>query len=333
MLIKILKNRDTVLRVAQAHLFKKKFPLSITFLITYRCNFSCHYCNIWNNSGYEMTTKEIISMIDTFSKMGLRRFSFNGGEPLLRPDIEELTAFCRKKNIFTTLFTNGWLVSKNIKTIKNLDILILSFDGPEKIHDMQRNRPGSYRHVIEAIKIARENNVPAWTNTVITKHNVKEIDFVLQKAREFGFFTMFQPVFEYSHSSDKREIDDLKFDMKGYQDAIRLLIKRKKEKASIVHSYSYLKYLMIPDWSKNKRTCWAGKLYCAIKPNGEVVPCYPVFNQKKWPNGLEIGFDEAFHRAQIASCKGCYCVIVESDCFYSLYPDAIVNTLRKLPLH
>ncbi len=322
----------TLFNLAQVYLTGKRIPVSVTFISTFRCNFSCRYCAIWNYNGYEMNTAEVISMIDEFSRMGTRRFSFNGGEPLLRPDIAELAAYCRKKGLFTTLFTNGWLVPENLKAIKNLDVLIVTLDGPAQVHDLQRNQPGSYEHAIAAIRLARNENITVWTNTVITRHNAGNLDFILQKAEELDFSAIFQPVLEYSHSSGKEKINKLAPDKKDYQAAIQLLIRRKKEGANIAHSLRYLKHIFNLDWQKNKRRCWAGRLYCTVKPNGEVVPCYPVFNHGQWPNGLKTGFAAAFQKGSISGCRGCYCVIAESDFFYSLYPDVVVNTLRNLPL-
>ena len=327
----LMKNLQTLFHIAQAYFTAKKFPISVTFIATYRCNFSCRYCGIYNFDGYEMNTSEVISMIDEFSRMGMRRFSFNGGEPLLRPDIQELTAYCKKKGLFTTLFTNGWQVRQKLDAVRNLDILIVTLDGPPETHDLQRNKPESCVYALEAIRAARRQNIVTWTNTVITRGNAGNLDFILQKAKEMGFWAIFQPVLEYAHSSGQSQIERLKPDTKDYQAAVRLLISRKKEGAHIAHSYKYLKYILNPDWGQNKRRCWAARLYCAVKPNGEVAPCYPVFNQQQCPNGLDAGFAAAFQKSELNGCGGCYCIIAESDFFYSLYPGAVINTLSRLP--
>jgi MoaA/NifB/PqqE/SkfB family radical SAM enzyme len=316
----------------QAYLFGKRYHFSVTFLATYRCNFSCPYCAIPGFSGAEMDTAQVKRMIDEFAACGTRRFSFNGGEPLLRPDIEELTAYCRKKNLFTTIFTNGWLVEQNLGAIKNLNLLIVTLDGPEAVHDSQRNKPGSFRRAVSAIAAARKNGIPVWTNTVLTKNNCREMDFIVRLAGEMRFSMIVQPVLPYSHSASAGEIAALRASQQDHQEAVRFLIRRKKEGAPVAHSFTYLRHILNPDWPANKRKCWAGRLYCAVKPNGEVAPCYPVFHQRPWPNGLETGFCQAFRSSKIEGCQGCYCVIAESDFFYSLYPEAVFNTLNKLPL-
>ncbi|MAF20258.1 MAG: hypothetical protein CMI55_01100 [Parcubacteria group bacterium] len=324
-----LKNIGTAERVLSANLFKKEYPLSVTFISTYRCNFSCKYCDIWTYKEREMTTPQIFSMIDEFADMGLHRFSFNGGEPLLRQDIGELIDYCKSKGLFTTLFTNGWLVKERIAELAKLDVLTVTLDGPREIHDSQRES-GSYDRVMDAIECARSRDMHVWTNTVITKGNLSSLGFVLTKAREMGFFTIFQPVLQYSHSTSQEEIEKISSGSSDYEKAIRKLKEEKIKGAPIVHSTSYFDYILKPDWSVNKRRCWAGKLYCAVKPNGEVAPCYPVFSDKKWPNGLEIGFSEAFSQTQIDTCDGCYCLQVESDFLFSLDLHSGLNLLRSL---
>ena len=98
-------------RVAQARFSGKRFPLSVTFLITYRCNFKCHYCSVYNCNEREMTTSEVFSMIDQLTSLGMRRLGINGGEPLLREDISEIIRYAKKKDLLVSLFTNGYLVS------------------------------------------------------------------------------------------------------------------------------------------------------------------------------------------------------------------------------
>ena len=57
-----------------------------------------------------MDFKQIKELIDTLAQIGTQRISFTGGEPLMRADIGEILAVCKKNRIFTTLGSNGKLV-------------------------------------------------------------------------------------------------------------------------------------------------------------------------------------------------------------------------------
>jgi MoaA/NifB/PqqE/SkfB family radical SAM enzyme len=306
----------------------KRFPLSVTFIVTYRCNFKCSYCNVFNIKEEEMTTGQIIKMIDELRDLGMRRFSINGGEPLLREDIQEIINHAKKRDVLVTLFSNGYLVSKNIEKLKELDVLLLSLDGPRQIHDAHRIR-GSFDAIINALKTARDTGLSVWTNTVITKNNVDEMDFILDTAKKYGSKIICQPVYNYTHSSGSDSVNSLNPDMTRYNTAIDKLIEEKKRGGPVVHSISYLKY--IKNFNRiDSRRCWAGKLYCAITPSGNVAPCYPLIGRNKWSSGLKMGFDRALGSLEKISCSTCYCLSVEQDYFFNLNPEVVLNTIREL---
>lgn len=268
-------------------------------------------------------------MIDQLCALGLRRLGLNGGEPLLREDIGKIIDYAKDKGLVVTSFTNGWLVPKRIRDIKNLDVLIISLDGPAEVHDRQREK-GSCDKVMEAIVAAKEAGLEVMTNTVITNDNLDCIDFVINKAREMGFSTTYQPVLHYPHASDPKRIKKISPLQRRYEEVIDRLIKEKRAGGPVSHSVPYLEYIKKPDWSINKRQCWAGRLYCAVTPGGDVAPCYPIFRSRKWPNGLELGFKEALNSLPSFTCDGCYCMLVEYDFFFSLKPEVVFNIYKHL---
>lgn len=324
-----LKNIGFVKKVLGSRLLGKKYPLSVTFISTYRCNFTCEYCDVWRLREKEMSTAEALSMIDEFAALGMRRFSINGGEALLRDDIGELIGQSKSRGVFTTMFSNGSLVEKNVEKLKGLDILTISLDGPKEVHDRQRMY-GTHEKVIAGIKAAKRAGIKVWTNTVITKDNLDYLPGLVEEAKALGVKMVFQPVLHYSHSSEKNRIEDIASSGLEYKEALSKLKELKKNGAPIVHSLEYLDYIEVPVWSVNKRRCYAGELYCAVTPSGEVAPCYPIFNSKSWPSGLKLGFGRAFKEIGRFSCNGCYCALVESDFLYSFKIGPVLNLLRSI---
>src|SRR6056297_706404 len=67
--------------------------------LTDRCNFDCVYCH---NEGLgdtrgpmapaddELTTDEVVRILDVVSEFGIEKVKFTGGEPMLREDLEEI---------------------------------------------------------------------------------------------------------------------------------------------------------------------------------------------------------------------------------------------------
>ena len=157
------KDISSFKNVLEARFLGRRFPLSVTFLVTTRCNYRCQYCDVFSCEEPEMTTKEVFSMIDQLALMGTRRLGINGGEPLLREDIGDIIRYAKTKGFIVTMFTNGSLVAKTIDKIQSLDVLIISLDGPEALHDEQRFL-GSYQNVIGAIDAARTKGIPVWAS-------------------------------------------------------------------------------------------------------------------------------------------------------------------------
>lgn len=325
----IIHNLGFISRVALAHLLGKRYPLSVTFISTYRCNFTCDYCDVWRFREKEMSTREAFKMIDEFADMGMKRLSFNGGEPLLRHDIGELIGYSKSRGVFTTMFSNGSLVEANVDKLKGLDILVISLDGPKNVHEGHRMK-NTYEKVVAGIKTAKKSGINVWTNTVITKDTASHIIPLVEEAENLGVRMMFQPVLHYSHSSGSSAIRSLSSTDRAYAGLIARLKELKRNGAPIMHSEEYLDYIKVPDWSINKRKCWAARLYCAVTPNGDVAPCYPLFNSREWPSGLTLGFKRAFLDIGKFTCSGCYCALVESDFLYSFRLKAVLNLLKSM---
>jgi len=329
----MIKNLVSLKNLFMAYAFGKKYPLTVSHIITTRCNLRCSYCDMWKHKEDEMNTSQIFQMLDEFSEMGMRRYGITGGEPLLRKDIGEVISYAKKKGLIVTLFTNGYFVKSRIDELKDLDVLITSFDGSKEVHEANRQE-GAYDKVIEAIKIAREHGKVVWVGVTITKNNLNSIDFILEKSKELGFGMLFQPVYDYpGYSSDKAE--DLQNFGYRYKKAIDKIIVAKKKGYLVLNSKKYLKLMKNPLNQKPNKPCWAGKTYCALTPGGRVSPCFKIYALEQWPSGVEMGFKKAFlSLPDKPKCYGCFSyATTESNLFYSLNLPVMWNTYRCLIKH
>jgi Predicted Fe-S oxidoreductases len=128
-----------------AKLFNKKTPLVIGWDLTYRCNFRCKYCGIPDSGNYpELSTEEVCSGIAQLRRMGTQRIHFGGGEVLLRDDLGEILALCRKNNITSAVLTNGFRFGERLADLQCADLVKISFDGDEPVHDELRGS-GSFK--------------------------------------------------------------------------------------------------------------------------------------------------------------------------------------------
>src|SRR4030095_7628072 len=86
------------------------YPTTLLAERTYRCPLHCPYCsNPLHMTGVqeEMTTSEWKRVLSEARELGVRQLGLSGGEPLVRPDVEELAAHARSIGLYTTLVTSG----------------------------------------------------------------------------------------------------------------------------------------------------------------------------------------------------------------------------------
>lgn len=326
--MKIKNKIASIKTIVKTKFFAQRIPLIVSWHLVNRCNKRCKYCYRWEGDTKELTTKEIFSIIDELSQMGTQAIIFSGGEPLLRDDIGGIINYSQRKGIFTGLTSNGSLVAQKINEIRNLDMLKLSLDGPEKIHDFIRG-DGSYNEVMNAVRIAKENKLNIKFNTTLTKYHVDNIDFILEKARQLNIGVKFQPL-SHVHSMD-HDIDFLLPDEKRYKQTVQRLICLKRTNPFIINSTLALEYLYhLPYRANVKLKCYAGRLICCIAPNGDIFPCSAMRDKTRPTNCLEGTFKQAFHNLPfVSACKGCWCTsTLELNCLLRFNFKTIMNMRR-----
>src|SRR2546426_7770662 len=83
------------------------YPFYCSFKLTRRCNFTCSFCNCWHikNHWKDMPTEDVKAVLDNLARSSVIVCSFEGGDPLVRDDIEELLKYQYQKPwylLFTT---------------------------------------------------------------------------------------------------------------------------------------------------------------------------------------------------------------------------------------
>lgn len=139
-------------------------PYLIHMMPTYLCNLRCKNCGQWGEAGnyYSKDTsllRETIHIdvlrgfIDDVSKFSPTIF-LTGGEPLFYKDIIELIRHIKQKNLICWIVTNGTLLDKYANDIVELgvDVLYISLDGPEEIHNENRGTKDGYQKLVSGVR-------------------------------------------------------------------------------------------------------------------------------------------------------------------------------------
>jgi len=100
-----------------------------------RCNLTCKHCySISADVDFpgELNTGQVFEVMDDLKQFRVPVLILSGGEPLLRPDIYEISHRSKDMGFYTALSTNGTLIDKsNIGKIADVgyDYLGISIDG------------------------------------------------------------------------------------------------------------------------------------------------------------------------------------------------------------
>lgn len=152
--------------------------------VTDRCNFRCSYCMPAHKfpqgyrfiaSGDLLTFAEITRLARIFSHLGVHKIRLTGGEPLVRPHIEQLVGMLSKidgiREIAMT--TNGYLLPQKAKLLRELGLkrLNISLDSlDEAIFRQMNGGRAEVSDVLKGIDAAeRAGFSPLKINTVVQR--------------------------------------------------------------------------------------------------------------------------------------------------------------------
>ena len=152
----------------------KKLRVSVTD----RCNMRCGYCMPKNNTKWFDSTEvlsfeEIIRLSSIFANLGVEKIRITGGEPLVRPLIENLIKSIAKirhiKSIGLT--TNGLLLSDKVEKLKScgLNSVNISLDSFKEDRFKMMTGINGLDKVISSIQKAKDAGFDVKINTVVVR--------------------------------------------------------------------------------------------------------------------------------------------------------------------
>lgn len=131
---------------------------------TLRCNLNCRHCGSScgpTELADDLTTGEIKRAIAELAEDYDPReimFYVTGGEPLLRPDLFEVTSYMSHLGFVWGMVTNGTLVNPSVidrAWASGMATVSVSLDGLEDAHDWLRGR-GTFRKALAAVRLLKD---------------------------------------------------------------------------------------------------------------------------------------------------------------------------------
>lgn len=322
-----------------------RVPLSMHVGLTNRCNNRCRYCHFDRMSGKdEWSTESLLKVLEEMKNTGTRRVQFTGGEPMLRADLGIILRRAKELGMFVGLSTNGFQVKERVEELKPCDIVQISYDGPAEIHGYLRGEK-SVRDAESAISILLKNDIPVWTNTVLTTVNASSVDHIVTFSRKRGMVAnfvlldFFEDPGNHFHPA-RKEIDELILKEDEKKKVLDHLIELKRAGQPVAGSIAYFKNAR--DWPYHDRVtspepspfyrCWFGRAIGHLEADGKLYACGMGVGRVPAEDVRRVGFSKAWRDLKpLPDCHSCTMACgVEANLLFSLNPGSIVNWIRQL---
>jgi radical SAM protein with 4Fe4S-binding SPASM domain len=230
------------------------------------------------------------------------------------------------------------LTKDNTKRIKDagVDYVEISIDGASpSVHDEFRGIPGAYERAVQGVKNCVEEGIDTCIATVIHRDNLMETEKILQLAKELDVRFVHFNYIPTGRAKEHVELD-LTPDERLYvlnvigKEMISLYLQAKEKEiktgvskvrverffstcpqyAKVTKELSQSigqKFMVEAHYAAKKGVenaanflggCGAGRLYCAIEPNGDIKPCvfFPTNKETVLGNILKNNFEEIWDK-------------------------------------
>ena len=292
-------------------------PRIVAWELTRRCHLKCAHCRAASadgGTGEELTTEQIVGVMDDIVAVGRPMLILTGGEPMLRADLYEIIESARERGLAVAVAPSGTLIGESeARRMVALGVhrVSVSLDGPTAaMHDEFRGVAGAFQGALRGCEACRKAGLPFQINTTLTVSNIERLEEMVTLAARLGAaaFHTFSPVpvgrgmslarAEIAASLSREFLERL---LKVYESApipvrvtcapqfYRLLRERTgtgaagREKAVGHDSFSH--------------GCIAGRAYAFIGAEGNVQPC--GYLPLSCGNVLAEGFGEIWEKSEV----------------------------------
>jgi len=293
---------------------------SINWIITDVCNLRCQHCDIWR------LPKEMINIdfVDRLLDDPIVQKSYDcykeafdislgGGEPFAHPQLQDIVDRINQKypRTLKCFSTNGVLTKQIYRFLKrNLSLNIklnISLDGLEDTHDKIRGVKGSFKKVIQTIRVIKRSfpQQAIELKMTIMRDNYTEINDVYNLSKQLGCAFSCKPVDlmeNYTNRNDglttsfeKEEICSIRNQVFSVADRMRQNKEYKKAR--------FTKDIPFHLTGKRKHTsCSVLWEHITVMVNGDIYFC---IKEEKGGNILEKPLAEMETKPKDFKCKSC----------------------------
>jgi pyrroloquinoline quinone biosynthesis protein E len=278
-------------------------PLWLLFELTYRCPLQCVFC--YNPVDFakhtrELATVEWLRVLREARELGSVQLGLSGGEPLLRDDLEEITAEAHRLGYYVNLITSGvGLTQARLRELRKagLDHIQLSFqDSSREMNDfLSHTRTFELKNRVAGW--IKELGYPMVLNCVVHRFNIEHIGAIIEMAVRMG--------------ADYLELANAQYYSWAHLNREQLLPSREQlEQAERITNEWRARLagrmrilFVVPDYYESRpKKCmngW-GTTFMTVTPDGTALPCHTarMLPGLSFPNVLDHSMRDIWTRSE-----------------------------------
>jgi len=189
-------------------------PVVIWNLIR-RCNLTCKHCYATSadrDFPGELSTRQVFEVMGNLKTFGVPVLILSGGEPLMRPDIFDISHRAKDMGFYVGLSSNGTLIDEN-----NIDDIVkvgynyvgISIDGMRETHDNFRRKQGSFDAALRGVRLCHDAGIKVGLRFTLTQDNKQDLPALLQLMDEEKVDKFYLSHLNYAGRGNKNRRDDL----------------------------------------------------------------------------------------------------------------------------
>jgi len=238
-----------------------------------------------------------MNVIDQLAALKVKHLFITGGEPLMRTDLFDVIQHAKRRELTVGMITNSILYSKFKRQIRESEFQSIwtSVDGVNETHNRNRGYAGAYEIVLDAIRYYTEAKIPLRVvNTMVHPGNYDELPDLFDQLKEAGInrwrLALAIPV-------GRARDDTWALAPKQIEDLFEFVVASRK--SFDIELSEELGYLGCWDLATKNSPfiCPSGLSFCVIMPDGHVLPCQVVYdNRYSEGNVLDTPFADIWRR-------------------------------------
>ncbi len=252
-------------------------PLWLLAELTYACPLQCPYCsNPVEMANYkeELSTEDWFRVLREARAMGAAQLGLSGGEPLTRPDLEEIIAEARRLGFYTNLITSGvGMDEARIKAFKEagLDHIQVSFQASSEELNNFIAGTDAFQHKLEMARLVKKYGYPMVLCFVLHRHNEDQVGDILELAiaLEADYVELATTQYYGWATHNKEQLLPTRDQVERAEKVAHEYQEKTKGKMRI--------FYVVPDYFEDRpKACmngW-GSIFLTITPDGTALPCH-----------------------------------------------------------